>query len=112
MENAGIYPATLGVVALSAIATHDAWRRGWCKAVLSALALILIVAGLCWYRAETTRGDKFSGFIEALTALALVFGPAAGIVLGIVTANWKWIGLTLAGLYGLGLAALFVWMAS
>lgn len=111
MELLGIYLALIAVAALTGWAAHAAWARGWRGAVWAVLALVLAAVGLCWYLAATATGHYLAGLVEALLAIALLAGPVAGIVLGIVAANWRRIGLALAGLHGLGLGLLMSGLA-
>ena len=105
MELIGILLALLVAGAFCGWVTHAAWVRG---RKLPAMALpvgIAAVAGWFWYLASIATGSYLAGLGEMLIALALVFGPGAGALLGIVAALNRRAGLALSGVYAVGLSA-------
>lgn len=82
------------------------WSRGLRIAALVALLLVLGASGLFWYLASIATGSYLAGLGEMLIALALLAGPAAGIVLGILAAWSRRVGLAAGGVYACGLALL------
>lgn len=98
----------LVVTALAALVTRAWMRRGWHLALTGAgLALVGLVAVL-WYLAGTASGHYLAGLEQALLAIAIVIGPLAGIVIGLVLSrSWK-LGLGLGLIYAAGVIVLCV----
>lgn len=105
MELIGILLALLVLAALCGWGSHAAWRRGRRALALALPVLIAAAAGWFWYLASIATGSHLAGLGEMLVALALVFGPGAGALLGLLTALSRRIGLVLSGLYAAGLTA-------
>ncbi len=106
MESFGISMALFAVALLCGWGAHAAWTRGRRLWAGAALALVLGGAGCFFYLASIATGSFMAGLGEMLIAIALLVGPAAGIVLGIVTAQSRRVGLALAVLHGIGLTLL------
>jgi hypothetical protein len=108
MELPVLYLGLMTVAGLCGWGSFAVWHKGHRPAVWVALALIVGLVALLAYAASVATGHYLAGLGEMLAALALAMGPGAGIVLGLITANWKRVGLALSGLYAFGLAVLMV----
>jgi len=108
MELIGILLGLLVLAALCGWGSHAAWVSGRKALALGALALIAAAAGWFWHLASIATGSYLAGLGEMLIALALVFGPGAGVLLGILAGLSRRIGLGLAGVYAIGFSAFFL----
>lgn len=111
MELFGIFAALVAVALLCGWGAFALWGRGWRAAALAALLLVLGASGLFWYLASVATGSYLAGLGEMLIAISLLAGPAAGIVLGILAAWSRRVGLAAGGIYAGGLALLLAGIA-
>ncbi|MDQ2065026.1 hypothetical protein Q9295_01460 [Xinfangfangia sp. CPCC 101601] len=101
--------AVLAVISVVAgVGAFVGWRRGRRRLVLAVIGVIVIAAAIFAYLASIATGHYLSGLLETLIALALLVGPGAAMVIGIVSALNRWAGLALFALYGLGLFSTIV----
>jgi len=111
MELLGIFAALVAVALLCGWGAFALWSRGWRTAALTTLLLVLGTAGLFGYLASVATGSYLVGLGEMLIAISLLAGPAAGIVLGILAAWSRRVGLAAGGIYACGLALLLAGIA-
>ncbi|NGM47397.1 hypothetical protein G5B31_17815 [Rhodobacter sp. SGA-6-6] len=105
MELIGILLGLLVAGAFCGWVTHAAWVRGRKLPAIALPVAIAAAAGWFWHLATIATGSYLAGLGEMLVALALVFGPGAGALLGILTALDRRVGLVLSGLYAASLSA-------